>query len=146
MSPTDHPPAAPPIPSPDERTQGFWDQTAHGVLTTQRCDNCGHRAYPPTLICTNCLVDPAAFSWAPVAGTGRLATWTIIRDALLPGFADLVPYAVAEVELPEQDGLRVLARLQGADFDDLEAGLHVAVAFVDGGEGTQVPVFEPVRS
>lgn len=138
-----HPDApAPPVPVPDELSEGFWEQARNGVLTTQQCDHCGTRALPPTLVCTRCHADPPSFRWSPVSGDGRVATWTVVRDALLPGFADAVPYVVAEVEIPEQSGLRIVARLRGVEPDDLRIGLPVRVAFTDGGEGTRVPIFE----
>lgn len=141
MNTTHDPRPAPPVPVPDDSSAEFWRHTAEGVLVTQRCTACGWRAYPPRMVCVNCHADPPDFEWAPVSGRGRLATWTVIRDALLPGFAHLTPYVVAEVELEEQDGLRLVARLQDVPEDALELGLPLTVRFVDGGEGTAVPVF-----
>lgn len=92
-------------------------------------------------MCPQCLLDPPDFDWAPVSGRGELVTWTIVHDAFLPGFAPLVPYAVGDVRLAEQADLRFVARLLDVEFDDLRIGLPVSVRFVDGGEGTRVPVF-----
>jgi len=64
-----------------------------------------------------------------------------VRDAFLPGFAEITPYVVGEVELVEQSGLRVVARVVGIDDDALRPGLSLRVDFVDGGDGTRVPVF-----
>lgn len=133
--------AAPPIPVPDESSAGFWELAADGILATQRCTNCGWRAYPPRMVCPRCLADPPDFEWSRVSGDGRLATWTIVRDALLPGFAASTPYVVAEVELVEQEGLRVVARLVDVPEHELRIGIQVRVGFVDGGEGMHVPVF-----
>jgi len=107
----------------------------------QRCAHCGFLTYPPVPVCSRCHADPPAFEWADVSGHGRLATWTIVRDAFLPGFADITPYVVGEVELVEQPGLRVVARVVGIDHDALRPGLALRVDFVDGGDGTRVPVF-----
>lgn len=134
--------SAPPIPVPNEATEAFWNFAADGRLATQQCGACGWRAYPQRMICVNCHVDPPEFEWTPVSGRGRLATWTIVRDALLPGFADQVPYIVGEVELDEQDGLRFVARLRDVDEDALRIGLRVRVCFADGGAGTRIPLFE----
>lgn len=144
MSDTSTP--APPIPVPDSLSQGFWDHAAEGRLAAWRCDACGTLAYPPQPVCTNCQADPPRFTWAPLSGAGTVATWTVVRDALLPGFAADAPYVVAEVEVPEQTGLRIVARLRGIAIDDVRVGLPVQVAFADGGEGTKVPVFEGAGS
>ena len=106
-----------------------------------RCCHCDRLAYPPALVCVGCLVDPPAFTWQPVSGLGRLATWTIVRDAFLPSFVRAVPYVVGEVELAEQRGLRMVARVVGVSLADLHVGLAVRVDFIVGGEGTMVPVF-----
>lgn len=142
----DQPRPAPPIPVPDESSAEFWERTADGVFATQQCVSCGWRSYPPRMVCPMCLADPPSFRWSDVSGEGHLATWTIVRDALLPGFADATPYVVAEVELVEQEGLRVVARLLGVADDELTIGMPLSVSFVDGGEGMQIPVFERSRS
>lgn len=134
--------SAPPVPVASESTEAFWRFAKDGQLATQRCDSCGWRAYPPRMICPSCYADPPAFDWSPVSGRGRLATWTIVRDALLPGFADHVPYIVGEIELDEQEGLRFLARLSDVDESALRIGLRLRVCFADGGEGTRIPLFE----
>lgn len=146
MTTTDETRSAPPVPVPDALSAEFWRLAAQGTLATQRCTACGWRSYPPRMVCANCHADPPAFEWAPVSGRGRLATWTVIRNALLPGFADLTPYVVAEVELEEQDGLRIVARLPDVPEDALAIGLPLTVEFIDGGEGAAVPVFARTAS
>lgn len=125
----------------DDVSAPFWEAAQRDQLVVRRCTGCGHLSYPPRLVCTECLLDPPDFDWAPMSGRGELITWTIVRDAFLPGFAPLVPYAVGDVRLAEQADLRIVARLVDVEFGDLRIGLPVTVAFVDGGEGTRVPVF-----
>lgn len=120
-----------PIPVPDELSEGFWSAASEHRLSVQQCESCGWLAYPPNIACINCLVDPPRFGWHDVSGAGRLKTWTVVRDAFLPGFADAVPYVIADVELVEQPGLRILARLEGVDHDELARELAVEVAFTD---------------
>jgi uncharacterized OB-fold protein len=98
-------------------------------------------AYPPDSLCKNCLVVPPSFEWASVSGRGTLATWTVVRDAFLPGFAGEVPYVVGDVELVEQPGLRVVARLDGVAESNVELGMQVQVAFDDVADGVAVPYF-----
>lgn len=134
-------PAAPPIPAPGPNEAPFWEATQRGELALPSCDSCGWLAYPPSSVCTNCHVDPPAFGWTTISGRATLATWTIIRDAFLPGFTSETPYVVGEFEIPEQAGLRIIARVIGIEIPDLKIGLAMSVGFVDGGEGTRIPVF-----
>jgi uncharacterized OB-fold protein len=132
---------AKPIPVPDDLSREFWRSAAAHVLSLQKCQNCSFFSYPPRLACTNCHVDPPDFAWEPVSGRGRLKTWTIMRDAFLPGFIPEVPYVVADVELVEQPGLRVVARLANISEDELALDLDLEVCFDDVADGISVPEF-----
>jgi uncharacterized OB-fold protein len=134
-----------PIPVPDPQSEGFWSAAASHVLAIQRCTECGWYAYPPNVVCGNCLSPEPSFHYQPVSGRGRVTTWTVVHQAFLPGFAADVPYVVAEVELEEQDGLRMVARLAGARPGDLAIGLPVEVAFDDVATGIAVPGFVPAE-
>ena len=135
--------AAKPVPVPDPVSDGFWAAAASHVLAIQRCTDCGWYAYPPNVVCSNCLAPEPSFRYEPVSGRGRVTTWTVVHQAFLPGFAAEVPYTVAEVELEEQQGLRVVARLVGARPGDLAIGTMVEVAFDDVAAGITVPHFVP---
>jgi uncharacterized OB-fold protein len=87
-------------------------------------------------------VDPPDFDWAPVSGDGVLKTWTVVRDAFLPAFADDTPYVIAEIELPEQEGLRLITQLVGIDLAELALGLSLEVTFDERAEGISVPQFK----
>ncbi|HZA77275.1 MAG TPA: OB-fold domain-containing protein [Acidimicrobiales bacterium] len=130
-----------PIPAPDPESEEFWAAAASHVLAIQRCTNCGWYAYPPNIVCTNCLSPEPAFRHEPVSGRGRVKTWTVVHHAFLPGFAPDLPYVVAEVELEEQEGLRMIARLVDAEPGDLTLGAPVEVVFDDVAEGIAVPHF-----
>lgn len=132
---------AKPIPVPDELSQAFWESAAKHVLSLQKCGSCGWFSYPPRLVCTSCRADPPSFTWEPVSGRGRLKTWTVMRDAFLPGFVPDIPYIVADVELVEQPGLRLVARLADISEDELELDLDLAVCFDDVAEGISVAEF-----
>src|SRR5438874_309898 len=81
------------------------------------------------------------FRFEPVRGTGRIKTWTVMRQAFLPGFAPDVPYAVAEIQLDDAD-VCVIGRLRGSAPDRLAIGAPVSVSFDDVAAGVAVPVFE----
>ncbi|HEX2563093.1 MAG TPA: OB-fold domain-containing protein [Acidimicrobiales bacterium] len=126
---------------PDPVSAEFWAAAASHVLAIQRCTDCGWYAYPPNVVCSNCLAREPSFRYEPVSGRGRVTTWTVVHQAFLPGFAADIPYVVAEVELAEQEGLRVIARLAGVRHRDLAIGTPVEVAFDDVAAGIAVPRF-----
>ncbi len=75
-----------------------------------------------------------------VAGTAVLHTYTVNRQAWLPGFDP--PYVVAIVELPEQEGLRLTTNLVNCALDDVRIGMPVRVVF-EQWEDVWLPLFEP---
>jgi uncharacterized OB-fold protein len=137
--------ATKPIPVPDPQSEGFWSAAASHVLAIQRCADCGWYAYPPAVMCGNCLSPEPSFHYQRVSGRGRVTTWTVVHQAFLAGFAAEVPYVVADVELEEQVGLRMVARLAGARPGDVAIGLPVEVAFDDVAAGVAVPHFVPAE-
>ena len=128
-----------PVPVPDERTEGFWLAAANGVLALQRCDQCGWFEHPPVFVCARCHAADAAFTFTPVSGRAVLRTWTIVHTSFLTAFADDVPYVLAEVELPEQPGLRYTARLLDGPDTVLRVGAPVEVVFEPLRDGFVLP-------
>lgn len=133
-----------PVPVPDERSAGFWEAAGRHELAVQQCGKCGWFSYPPDVVCARCLSPERAFHWTRVSGRATLRTWTVVRTAFLPGFGPYVPYVVAAVELDEQAGLRLTARLITDAPGDLRAGARTETAFEDVAEGRAVPVFKLV--
>jgi uncharacterized OB-fold protein len=130
-----------PLPVPDERSAGYWRATRAHVLAIARCSRCGVFSHPPDDVCAACGdVDPQ-FVFEPVSGEGTLRSWTTVRQALLPGFEDEVPYVLVDVELDAQAGLRITGRLLDGDGRELRLGARVRVAFEDVAPDVAVPAF-----
>jgi uncharacterized protein len=68
----------------------------------------------------------------------------VVHQPAIPGYRDQLPYTVALVELDEQSGLRLPARVVGIDPAAVTVGLRVAAEIVDlpGGD-YKVAVFRP---
>lgn len=127
------------LPSLDEPdTAPFWKATADHKLTYQVCTRCGGVVFYPRSHCTHCT--SLELEWRESAGLGTLYTYSVVRDNRMPGFAELVPYAVAYVDLDE--GFRMLTRLTNVDVDAIAIGSRVRVAWNDK-EGLSLPEFEP---
>jgi uncharacterized protein len=63
-----------------------------------------------------------------------------MRDTFLPGYRADVPWVVAEAELDDAPGVRLLARLTDDPDTPLRIGAPVTVSFVDVAEGVALPV------
>ena len=70
-------------------------------------------------------------------------TFTIMHQAMNPGFASSVPYNVAQIDLTE--GVRVTSNITGAGNDALRVGMALEVVFEDTGDGVSIPKFRPAR-
>ncbi|MET0143927.1 MAG: OB-fold domain-containing protein [Ilumatobacteraceae bacterium] len=129
-----------PIPVPDERSAGYWAAAADGVLALSCCDHCGYLAMPPDIICVGCRSTEPSFHDQPVSGNGTVRSWTVMRVAFLPGFAPLVPYTLADVELDEQANLRIVARVLAGE-EVLAVGARAHTEFEEIAPGFNVPGF-----
>lgn len=134
-------PVPKPVPVPDEQSAGFWEAAAGHVLAIQRCTRCGFYSHPPVDICHRCHSPDRSFRYEPVTGRGTVRTWTVVRDAFLAGFAGEVPYVLAEAELEEQEGLRLVMLLVDGHASAMRIGLPVEVVFADVDGGVSVPHF-----
>lgn len=128
-----------PLPAVTAETEAFWTGGADGRLHITACNACDHRIHPPQVICPNCLSRDVAAR--PASGKATIATFTINRQPWMPGLA--VPYAVGIVELDDQPGVRITARIIADSVDLVTIGAAVEVAF-EQNEDVFVPVFKLV--
>lgn len=135
-----HPDFPRPAPGPDEAP--FWEWCRRHELRLQRCTDCGAFRFHPRPRCPECRSADA--TWEPVAGTGTVASYTVIHPPVLPAFADRAPYNAVVVELDE--GPFMVSNLVDVADDDLAAGLRVEVTFVDLDADLTLPQFRPVAS
>ena len=133
--------ASRPVPVPDELSAPYWSAAARHELTLARCSVCRRFALPPTPICPNCHSTAPEYRYEPSAGRGIVRSWTILHQSFLPGFDDLLPFVLVDVELSEQAELRMIGRLLDGAGPSLALGSAVAVAFEDIAPGVAVPAF-----
>ncbi|MGV0806526.1 Zn-ribbon domain-containing OB-fold protein [Mycolicibacterium setense] len=134
-----------PLPVPDESSAPYWASAAQHVLTVARCGRCGTLALPPDVVCTACGSADPQFEFTAVSGRAVIRSWTVVRQAFLPGFDSEVPFVLVDVELAEQADLRLIGRLLGGVEADLGIGAEVQVAYEDLTDEISVPAFELVR-
>jgi uncharacterized OB-fold protein len=127
---------------PDEASAPFWSAAAEHVLTVARCAQCGHFTMPPDVVCPQCHTSDPRSEFTPVSGRGTVRSWTVVRQALLPGFDGDLPFVLVDVELVEQADLRLVGRLLDGVGTDLHVGDGVVVGFEDLAPGVAVLAFE----
>ena len=137
--PTDKP--AKPLPQWGPDMAPFFEAARERRLVVQRCASCGTLRFPARAICARCLSREA--SWVPVAGRGSIFSYAVMHQAIHPGFAAEVPYAVVVVELEE--GPRLLSNLADCPLADVRIGLPVEVVFEDVTPDVTLPKFRPRR-
>jgi uncharacterized OB-fold protein len=130
-----------PVPVCDARSAPYWDAAARHVLAIARCSRCGVFTHPPDGVCASCGSLEPNFAFAPVSGKGRIKSWTMVRQPLLPGFETEVPFLLVDVELEEQKELRITGRLLDGPTTPLRLWAAVRVDFEDIAAGVAVPAF-----
>lgn len=125
-----------PLPDVTPENEAFWTGGGLGELRIMACAACDHRIHPPQLICPNCLSRDVA----PVVASGRgtIHSYTINRQQWLPDLK--VPYALAIVDLDDQPGVRMTAKVETDDFSAVAIGAPVTVDF-ELREDVYVPFF-----
>jgi uncharacterized protein len=131
-----------PLPVPDATSAPYWAAAADHVLAVARCGQCAGFALPPDSVCPHCGSTSPEFEFVPVSGRGTVRSWTIVRQSFLPGFDDLLPFMLVDVELDAQADLRMIGRLLGGVGGDVRVGTAVVAAFEDLTPDISVPAFE----
>ena len=96
------------------------DSGSTGTLIGFQCNECETSVFGSAVFCQSCTsrdLEPV-----DLGVQGILFSYTIVR---IPpaGWPGDVPYALAQVELPQ--GPQVLAEIIGCEFDDLKIGMEV---------------------
>ncbi len=129
------------LPQVTDRNEHFWRGGAEGELRFLRCQSCATYIHPPSPICPECLGKDLAPE--AVSGRARVLTYTINHQPWIPGFEP--PYAIAIVEMEEQNGLRLTTNIANCPLEDVKIGMQVRVVF-EQCEDVYVPLFEPAES
>lgn len=132
------------VPTVVEETRGFWEGTLAGELRVQACDACGARRLPAGACCSRCLSQD--LRWEPASGRGTVFSYTIVRHAFHPAFADEIPYVVADIQLDE--GPIITSNVTDCAVEDVSIGMPVEVWFGEELEDAfharlRLPTFRP---
>ena len=128
------------LPRVTARNEHFWRGGAQGELRFLRCRSCRTYVHPPSPRCPDCLgedLEPEA-----VSGRATVLSYTLNHQPWVPA-ADH-PYAIAIVEIEEQEGLRLMTNIVHCPAEEVRIGMPVRVVFEEH-EDVFVPLFEPAR-
>lgn len=117
-----------PVPqqTPDQnRVYPFYDHLREGRLTTTQCNNCEHIAWPPRIVCPECMSD--GLEWVDFPPTGKIYAFTIQVGGVPPGFQAPLVYALIDFE----NGVRIISPLVDTNPDDVAVGHEVVLKVVD---------------
>lgn len=130
------------LPVPDAVSAPYWESCAEHILKLPQCSQCGEFTLPPDITCPHCHSLDPAFRFAPVAGTGTVRSWTMIRQSFLQGFE--VPFLLVDVQLDDHPHVRMVSQLLDGPDTVLKIGDAVTVAFEDIAPGVSIPAFRKV--
>ena len=126
-----------PLPTPSKLTAPYWEAAKNHEFKLQKCDECGHIWFPPSVCCPQCLSE--RFTWTTMSGRGRIWSWIDMWQMYYRGFLDERPYAVAYVELEE--GPRLMSSIVGMVGSELRVGMPLEVVFDDVTDEITLPKF-----
>jgi uncharacterized OB-fold protein len=125
---------------PDLESAAFWEGLRNHQLLILQCDDCGFWVHPPLGGCPLCL--SSKLTPRPVSGRGTIYSFTISNREVTPGV--LPPYAVALVDLEEQQTLRFVTMVVNVKAADVRIGMPVKVHYHDVDDAT-LALFEPTQ-
>ncbi|HEX75028.1 MAG TPA: Zn-ribbon domain-containing OB-fold protein [Dehalococcoidia bacterium] len=131
-----------PLPQPNADTRPFWDGCKEHQLRFQKCRDCGHVRWPPSIICPRCY--SSEVEWMVASGEGKVYTFVVYHYAYHKAFENDLPYITAIVELEE--GPHILTNIVGCSSDEVRCDMPVKVAWEDVTEEFSLPKFKPAQN
>jgi uncharacterized protein len=131
-----------PLITPDKKP--YWEAANRHELLLMKCVNCGQYRHPlyqgDSFMCPNCNTTKPP-DWVKATGKAKLLTWTVVRKAFLPLFAEEVPYIVAIATLDE--GVRMTANLRDIKPEDVKENMEIEIFYEKLTYEIELPQFRP---
>lgn len=124
------------------RISPFFDALRDGRFTTTQCKACSALHWQPRVVCPECLSDQLA--WVDLPKEGTLFAFTALEKGAPLGMEHDVPFCLGVVELDAPGRqLRILSRLDDADYGDLRIGQRVRLKVLELPDGRVFYRFAP---
>lgn len=130
-----------PMPVIDVWSRPFWEACSQERLIAQRCDESGEVWFPPSPVSP--VTRTRKWTWVDLSGRGKIWSFVVFHQRYFKGFADDIPYNVAQIRLEE--GPYFLANVVGCANDELEIDMPVRVVFERATSDIVIPKFTPDR-
>ncbi len=130
-----------PLPQLDVWNRPFWEACKERRLIAQRCNQSGEIWFPPSPVSP--VTRTQEWSWVDLSGRGTIWSWVVMHQRYFKGFADDIPYNVAQVQLEE--GPMLITNIVDVAEADLRIGMPVQVVFEEATDTITLPKFTPIR-
>ena len=84
---------------PDQDIAPWWEATKKKVFNIGKCNDCGHKYWPPGPGCKKC--QSLNTGLTPIKGEGTIYQYNVVTQPILGHLVQAVPYVFAIVELPD---------------------------------------------
>ena len=126
-----------PLPQPNADTKAFWDGCKEHQLRFQKCHDCEHVRWPPSVICPLCY--SRYTDWIVASGKGIIYTFAVYHHSYNKAFDNEIPYVTAIIELEE--GPHILSNIVDCNPGELKCDMPVSVVWDDITEEFSLPKF-----
>ncbi|WP_418319698.1 Zn-ribbon domain-containing OB-fold protein [Piscinibacter sakaiensis] len=134
---------AKPMPVPDGISHPYWDGANQGFFAFQRCRDCAKAQFYSRSACVHC--HSGDLEWQVAAGSGRVASFSVIHRAPIASFVADTPYVLALIDMDE--GFRFMCNVLHCDPVTVTIGMRVRVCFeARAGSEQKIPQVEPATA
>jgi uncharacterized OB-fold protein len=127
-----------PLPQLNRNSRPFWDAVRRNEFLLPKCEECGHRWFPPQPSCPNCL--SFHVNWKPAKETGKIWSKCRFHHVYFKSFAEDIPYSVVTVQLDES-GIFFTSNLLDVAYEGIEIGMPVRIVYDVVDDGTTLIKF-----
>ncbi len=130
-----------PIPQRDADSAPYWDGANDNKFMYQYCNSCNKGQFYSRTLCSHCQSED--LTWKQAAGTGKVASYSLVHRAPIKPFFGDAPYVLALIDLDE--GFRFMCNVLNCDPESVRIDMPVRVIFEERpGSDQKIPQVEPV--
>jgi uncharacterized protein len=128
----------------DPMTEPFWEAARQDKLVAPQCTTCNTFRLPPSAYCFKC--QTREVRWVELPGTGKIASFTVVRHPLHPDLAEACPYVSGVVDLDgtQGAGARMLVNIIDCDVDAVRIDDRVEIVWDHVNDDMVTPRFRPI--
>jgi uncharacterized OB-fold protein len=119
------------------RVYKFYDHLKEGRLTTTKCKDCGYIAWPPRVVCPECMSDQ--LEWVDFPKVGKIYAFTVQEAGNPPGFPPPMVYALIDFD----NGKRVISPIVDCNPSELKVNDEVVLKVVPAPKDRVLFFFKP---